>query len=406
MTSTLQPGSPPQAVPEVRTVGIVLGGLALCHMINDTLQSLLPALYPVLQANYALTFTQIGLLHFAFQFTASLLQPVVGLATDRRPRVRLLPIGMGLTLSGLVLLAFAHSYLVLIAAAMAVGLGSAIFHPDSSRLARLASGGRFGFAQSLFQVGGNAGTALGPLLAAYVVLPLGQPSVAWFTLLALAGMAVLWRIGTWAKAEQARRAAVRRAGGAADGHGLPRGRVLGTIGILLLLIFSKHVYVVSLASFYTFYLIETFGVTVRQSQLLLFLFLAASAVGTFAGGPIGDRIGRKAVIWVSILGVLPFTLLLPHANLVGTAILSVLIGLILSSAFSAIVVYAQNLVPNRIGLISGLFFGFAFGVAGAGAALIGMLADAHGVAFVFQLCAWLPAIGLLAAFLPRDGRAR
>lgn len=406
MTSTLQPGSPPQAVPEVRTFGIVLGGLALCHMINDTLQSLLPALYPVLQANYALTFTQIGLLHFAFQFTASLLQPVVGLATDRRPRVRLLPIGMGLTLSGLVLLAFAHSYLVLIAAAMAVGLGSAIFHPDSSRLARLASGGRFGFAQSLFQVGGNAGTALGPLLAAYVVLPLGQPSVAWFTLLALAGMAVLWRIGTWAKAEQARRAAVRRAGGAADGHGLPRGRVLGTIGILLLLIFSKHVYVVSLASFYTFYLIETFGVTVRQSQLLLFLFLAASAVGTFAGGPIGDRIGRKAVIWVSILGVLPFTLLLPHANLVGTAILSVLIGLILSSAFSAIVVYAQNLVPNRIGLISGLFFGFAFGVAGAGAALIGMLADAHGVAFVFQLCAWLPAIGLLAAFLPRDGRAR
>ena len=406
MTSTLQPGSPPQAVPEVRTFGIVLGGLALCHMINDTLQSLLPALYPVLQANYALTFTQIGLLHFAFQFTASLLQPVVGLATDRRPRVRLLPIGMGLTLSGLVLLAFAHSYLVLIAAAMAVGLGSAIFHPDSSRLARLASGGRFGFAQSLFQVGGNAGTALGPLLAAYVVLPLGQPSVAWFTLLALAGMAVLWRIGTWAKAEQARRAAVRRAGGAADGHGLPRGRVLGTIGILLLLIFSKHVYVVSLASFYTFYLIDTFGVTVRQSQLLLFLFLAASAVGTFAGGPIGDRIGRKAVIWVSILGVLPFTLLLPHANLVGTAILSVLIGLILSSAFSAIVVYAQNLVPNRIGLISGLFFGFAFGVAGAGAALIGMLADAHGVAFVFQLCAWLPAIGLLAAFLPRDGRAR
>lgn len=406
MTSTLQPGSPPQAVPEVRTFGIVLGGLALCHMINDTLQSLLPALYPVLQANYALTFTQIGLLHFAFQFTASLLQPVVGLATDRRPRVRLLPIGMGLTLSGLVLLAFAHSYLVLIAAAMAVGLGSAIFHPDSSRLARLASGGRFGFAQSLFQVGGNAGTALGPLLAAYVVLPLGQPSVAWFTLLALAGMAVLWRIGTWAKAEQARRAAVRRAGGAADGHGLPRGRVLGTIGILLLLIFSKHVYVVSLASFYTFYLIETFEVTVRQSQLLLFLFLAASAVGTFAGGPIGDRIGRKAVIWVSILGVLPFTLLLPHANLVGTAILSVLIGLILSSAFSAIVVYAQNLVPNRIGLISGLFFGFAFGVAGAGAALIGMLADAHGVAFVFQLCAWLPAIGLLAAFLPRDGRAR
>lgn len=406
MTSTSQPGSPPQAVPEARTAGIVLAGLALCHMINDTLQSLLPALYPVLQANYALTFTQIGLLHFAFQFTASLLQPVVGLATDRRPRVRLLPIGMGLTLSGLVLLAFAHSYLVLIAAAMAVGLGSAIFHPDSSRLARLASGGRFGFAQSLFQVGGNAGTALGPLLAAYVVLPLGQPSVAWFTLLALAGMAVLWRIGTWAKAEQARRAAVRRAGGAADGHGLPRGRVLGTIGILLLLIFSKHVYVVSLASFYTFYLIETFGVTVRQSQLLLFLFLAASAVGTFAGGPIGDRIGRKAVIWVSILGVLPFTLLLPHANLVGTAVLSVLIGLILSSAFSAIVVYAQNLVPDRIGLISGLFFGFAFGVAGAGAAVIGVLADAYGVAFVFQIAAWLPAIGLLAAFLPREGRAR
>ena len=396
MTST-----PSQTGPETRTVGIVLTGLALCHMINDTLQSLLPALYPVLQVNYALTFTQIGLLHFAFQFTASLLQPVVGLITDRKPLPRLLPMGMAMTLAGLVMLAFAHSYGFLVVAAMSVGLGSAIFHPDSSRLARLASGGRYGFAQSFFQVGGNAGTALGPLLAAFVVLPLGQASVAWFSLLALAGMGVLWQIGTWARGEH-RRNAARRAAAPPVGPALPPRQVAFTIGVLLLLIFSKHVYVVSLSSFYTFYLIDTFGVTVRQSQLLLFLFLAAAAVGTFAGGPIGDRIGRKAVIWVSILGTLPFTLLLPHANLIWTAVLTVIIGLVLSSAFSAIVVYAQNLVPNRVGLISGLFFGFAFGVAGAGAALIGAVADAKGVAYVFHICAWLPAIRLLTVLLPDD----
>lgn len=389
------------ASPETRTAGAVLGALSLCHLLNDTLQSLLPAIYPVLQVNYSLTFTQIGILHFVFQGTASLLQPAVGLATDRRPRFRLLSAGMGLSLAGLLILAFTQGYPVLLLAAMSMGLGSAIFHPDASRLARAASGGRYGMAQSVFQVGGNTGSAIGPLLAAYIVLPLGQPALAWFSALALLGMVVLWNVGTWARNQHLRLSA---AAGTArpETSALPRRKVILVIAILALLVFSKYVYITSLTSYYTFYLIETFGVTVRDSQLLLFVFLGAIALGTFAGGPIGDRIGRKAVIWVSILGPLPFTLVLPHANLLWTAALTFVIGVVIASAFSAILVYAQQLVPGRIGLISGLFFGFAFGVAGLGAAALGVLADWKGIDFVYQLCAWLPLMGLLAAFLPAD----
>ena len=396
-TTTSQGGSA-----ETQTAFAVLAALSLCHLLNDTIQSLLPALYPVLQQNYALSFTQIGLLHFVFQVTASLLQPAVGLVTDRRPMFRLSTWGMGASLLGLLALAFATHYWALLLAAMCIGLGSSIFHPDSSRVARTASGGRFGFAQSLFQVGGNTGTAIGPLLAAFVVLPLGQPSVAWFSALALVGMVVLWNVGTWARAQHLRRSASRRAG--AEASPLPRRQVIAAIVVLALLVFSKYVYVASLTSYYTFYLIETFGVTVQQSQLLLFVFLGAVAAGTFAGGPIGDRVGRKAVIWVSILGALPFTLALPHANLFWTVVLSAIIGLIIASAFSAILVYAQSLVPGRVGLISGLFFGFAFGVAGVGAAALGMVADARGIAFVYQICAFLPLIGLLTVFLPAERR--
>lgn len=396
MTSTAI--NPPARTPDGAAYAI-LAALCACHLLNDTIQSLLPAIYPVLQKNYALTFTQIGLLHFAFQATASLLQPAVGLYTDHRPTFRLLPLGMAFSMAGLMILAGAHGYPVLVMAAMCVGLGSSIFHPDASRYARAASGGRFGFAQSVFQVGGNAGTALGPLLAAFVVLPFGQPSIAWFSVLALIGMVLLWNVGSWARARHLSRPA---ATAATFVSALPRRRVRMTIAILLLLIFSKHVYVASMASYYTFYLIDTFGVSVREAQMLLFLFLFAMAVGTYAGGPIGDRIGRKKVIWVSILGVLPFTLALPHANLLWTAVLSVIIGLVLASAFSAIVVYAQTLVPGRVGMISGLFFGFAFGVAGVGAALLGVVADWKGIATVYQICAFLPAIGLLTVFLPDE----
>ncbi len=384
--------------PETRTAVTVLWALSLCHLLNDTIQSLLPAIYPVLQANYALTFTQIGILHFAFQCTAAMLQPVVGYATDRRPRFRLLTIGMGLSLIGLMTLAFAHSYAALILAAMAIGLGSAIFHPDASRVARAASGGRYGFAQSVFQVGGNTGTAIGPLLAAFVVLPFGQPSIAWFSALAFLGMVVLWNVGTWARSHH--RSLAGRAAAAVPG--MPSRRVLTIVGVLALLVLAKYLYIVSLSSFYTFYLIETFGVSVRTSQLLLFLFLGANAVGVLVGGPIGDRIGRKAVIWVSILGILPFTLILPHVDLFWTAVLSVIVGAVSASAFPAVIVYGQQLLPGRVGMVSGLFFGFAFGIAGMGAAALGVLADWKGLTFVFQVCAFLPLMGLLTVFLPAD----
>jgi FSR family fosmidomycin resistance protein-like MFS transporter len=395
MIATTTAGSP-----ETRTAFVVLVALSLCHLLNDTIQSLLPALYPVLQQNYALSFTQIGVLHFVFQVTASLLQPAVGLVTDRRPMFRLSTAGMGASLLGLLMLAFAHHYWALLLAAMAIGLGSSIFHPDSSRVARAASGGRFGFAQSLFQVGGNTGTAIGPLLAAWIVLPFGQPSVAWFSVLALVGMVLLWNVGSWARVQHIRRAATRAAG--AEPWPLPRRRVYAVLGVLALLVFSKYVYVVSLTSYYTFFLIERFGVSVQTSQLLLFVFLAAVAAGTFAGGPIGDRVGRKAVIWVSILGTLPFALALPHANLFWTVVLSAIVGVVIASAFSAILVYAQALVPGRVGTISGLFFGFAFGMAGLGAAILGVVADWKGIEFVYRICAFLPAIGLLTVLLPAD----
>jgi FSR family fosmidomycin resistance protein-like MFS transporter len=385
---------------EARTAVSILVALSLCHLLNDTIQSLLPAIYPVLQQNYALSFTQIGVLHFVFQATASLLQPAVGLYTDRRPMFRLSTAGMGASLAGLLILAFAQHYWALLIAAAAIGIGSAIFHPDSSRVARAASGGRYGLAQSVFQVGGNTGSALGPLLAAFVVLPLGQPAIAWFSALALLAMVLLWNVGTWARARHLSRKAAARA--AAPAAPLPPRRTVAVIAVLAVLIFSKYIYLASLTSYYTFFLIEKFGVSVRDSQLLLFVFLAAVAAGTLVGGPIGDRVGRKAVIWVSILGVLPFTLALPHASLVWTAILSAIIGLILASAFSAIIVYAQALVPGRVGMISGLFFGFAFGMAGIGAAALGVLADRNGILWVYQVCAFLPLLGLLTVFLPSD----
>ncbi|MFO1142220.1 MAG: MFS transporter [Amaricoccus sp.] len=399
MATTSSTGAPGAA--EARTAFAVLAALSVCHGLNDTIQSLLPAIYPVLQENYLLSFTQIGIIHLVFQCTASLLQPAVGFYTDKRPMFRLSTFGMGASLLGLLILAFATHYWVLLVAAASIGVGSSIFHPDSSRVARTASGGRYGFAQSFFQVGGNTGSALGPLLAAFVVLPFGQRSIAWFSVLALIAMVLLWNVGTWAKAQYHRARAAGHAA-AAQPSTLPPRRVVFIIGILGMLVFSKYIYLASLTSYFTFFLIERFGISVRDAQLHLFIFLAAVAAGTFLGGPIGDRIGRKAVIWVSILGVLPFTLALPFANLFWTAILSATIGLVIASAFSAILVYAQQLVPNQVGMISGLFFGFAFGIAGLGAAALGALADWKGIIFVYHVCSLLPLLGLLTVFLPAE----
>ncbi|MBA3892387.1 MAG: MFS transporter [Gemmatimonadales bacterium] len=365
------------------------------------MQALLPAMYPVLKSRYGLDFGQIGLITLTFQLTASLLQPLVGLYTDHRPKPYSLVTGMGFSLVGLLVLAVASSYPVLLLSAGLVGLGSAVFHPESSRVARMASGGRHGFAQSLFQVGGNTGSAIGPLLAAFVVVPRGQRSVAWFSAAAFAGMVILARVGRWYRSHR-QAVAASRAGGAR--HHLPRARVVAALAILLVLVFSKNVYLASISSYYTFFLIEKFGVSVQAAQVHLFVFLGAVAAGTFIGGPVGDRLGRKWVIWVSILGVLPFTLALPYVNLFWTGLLSVAIGVVLASAFSAIIVFAQELVPGRIGLVSGLFFGFAFGTAGIGAALLGRLADRTDIEFVFRLCSYLPALGLLTAFLPEIER--
>ena len=391
----------PLAASTEKTAFRVLGAISFCHLLNDLVQSLMPALYPVLKQSFRLDYTQIGLITLTFQCTASLLQPVVGSYTDRKPQPYSLTFGMLVTFVGVLLLALAPSYSALLVAAGLVGFGSAVFHPESSRVARLASGGQHGLAQSLFQVGGNAGSALGPLLAAFFVLPYGQRSVAWFSIAALIGVALLARIGSWYKLRM-----VAKKTTAAGVSSFGRIQVVFAISILLLLIFSKYIYLVSLSSYYTFYLIHRFGVSVRTSQLLLFVFLGAVAAGTIIGGPIGDRIGRKRVIWGSILGVLPFTIALPHANLFWTGVLSAIIGVVLASAFSAILVYAQELVPGRVGMISGMFFGFAFGVAGIGAAVLGKIADAKGIEFVYQICAYLPAIGLLAAFLPDIGRSQ
>ena len=379
----------------------ILGAISSAHMVNDMMQSLILAMYPILKGDFSLSFAQIGLITLTYQLTASLLQPLVGLVTDRRPKPYSLPLGMLSTLTGLLLLAFAPTYAMLLAAAALIGIGSSIFHPESSRIARLASGGQHGFAQSVFQVGGNMGTAIGPLLAAAVIVPFGQRSVAWFGVIVLLGIGMLLAVSRWYAAHNLAASAARKAPVASP---YSRKVVIGSIAVLLVLIFSKYFYMAGLSSFYTFYLMENFGLTVRSAQLHLFYFLFASAVGTVLGGPIGDRIGRKPVIWVSILGVAPFALMLPHANLFWTTVLTIVIGLVLSSAFSAILVYAQELMPGRVGMVSGLFFGFAFGMGGLGAAVLGMFADKTSIADVYQAIAYLPLVGVVAALLPRGAR--
>ena len=384
------------------TVYAVLFSIALCHGINDTMQAVLFSVYPMLRDNYALTFAQIGMITLVFQVTASILQPIIGTFTDKYPLPYALPVAPACTLTGLLLLATAHSYPAILLAAGMIGIGSSIFHPDASRVTRLSSGGRYGFAQATFQVGGNVGTAIGPLLAAIIVLPRGQGSIAWFAGFAIAAVILLTYVGRWYAGylrDHTRAKASTRAG-----HSLNRNQVILALVVLLFLMFSKFVYTASLHSYYSFYLIDHFGVTSQDAQLYLFVLFAAMAVGTFAGGPIGDRIGTKAVIWVSILGTLPFSLALPFTNLFWTVALTIPIGLILSSAFSAMIVYAQELLPGRVGMISGLFFGLAFGMAGLGAAALGILADKTSIDFVFQVCAVLPALGLLAFLLPKTAR--
>lgn len=382
----------------------VLGAISVAHLMNDMIQSILLAIYPMLKDSFSLSFAQIGMITLVYQLAASLLQPFIGLYTDRHPKPYSLPVGMGFTLVGLLILSVAPSFGWLLVAAVLVGTGSSVFHPESSRVARMASGGRHGLAQSLFQVGGNVGSALGPLLAALFIIPHGQRSVAWFSLAALFGMVVLVGIGRWYSANRVRlKPRVRRDGA---GNGLTQKQVLGALAVLGVLVFSKYFYLASLNSYFTFYLIDKFGLSVREAQLYLFLFLAAVAVGTVVGGPIGDRVGRKIVIWVSILGVAPFTLMLPYANLFWTGALVVVIGMVLASAFSAIVVYAQELVPGKVGMIAGLFFGFAFGMGGVGAAALGKLADATSIGYVYQVCAYLPLLGVVAILLPKVEKSR
>ena len=377
--------------------GILLA-ISFCHLLNDMMQALMPAIYPNLKSELGLSFSQVGLITLTYQITASFLQPLVGFAADRRPTPQALPGGTLFTLAGLTVLSIAHRYGLVLLGAGLLGMGSSVFHPEASRVARMAGGGRNGLAQSLFQVGGNAGSALGPLAAALVVVRWGQSSLVFFGLLALLSCAILWQVSLWYRhTGLARLEAGRKV---ASDFALPKGAARRGIIILLMLIFSKYVYLASLSSYFIFYLMHRFAVTVEAAQFHLFLFLAAVAVGTVAGGPIGDRIGRKYVIWMSILGVLPFSLLLPHVNLFWTGMLSVIIGLLLASAFPAIVVYAQELVPGRVGMISGLFFGFSFGMAGVGAAVLGKVADTYGIDMVYRLCAFLPALGILAAWLP------
>ena len=397
---------PSAARAATQTAFTVLAAISFSHLLNDMMQSLLPALYPMLKAHYGLSFGQIGVLTFTYQITASILQPLIGRYTDVRPRPYSLSAGMGFTLAGLALLAYAHHYALLLAAAALVGTGSSVFHPESSRVARMASGGRHGLAQSVFQVGGNLGSSIGPLLAAFIVLPYGQSSVVWFSFAALVGMFVLFQVGHWYRTHGLERLKPRASAAQAGAAPPTRKHVTVAIAVLLALIFSKYFYLASLTSYYTLYLISRFHVSIQDAQIHLFVFLAAVAAGTLIGGPIGDRIGRKYVIWGSIVGVLPFTLILPHANLFWTGVLTVPIGVILASAFPAIVVYAQELLPGRTGTVSGLFFGFAFGMGGIGAAVLGQLADVSGIRIVYELCAWLPVIGLLAGFLPDVGEHR
>jgi MFS transporter, FSR family, fosmidomycin resistance protein len=401
--------STPSSTVDIRPLGNestafkVLGAIGFSHLLNDMIQSLLPAIYPLLKSAFTLSFTQIGLITLTFQITASLLQPMVGLYTDHHPQPYSLAIGMGCTLTGLIILAFAPSYGILLIAAAMVGTGSSVFHPESSRVARMASGGRYGLAQSIFQVGGNAGSATGPLLAALIVIPQGRHSIAWFSLAALLAMLVLWQVGGWYKRHQSR---VRRPGKSTPAQGaLPARTVTRSMLVLLVLIFSKFFYLASINSYYIFYLIKKFHLSVQSAQLHLFVFLSAVAIGTILGGHIGDRIGRKRVIWVSILGVAPFTLILPYASLAWTGPLTFIIGLILASAFPAILVFAQELLPGKVGMVAGLFFGLAFGMAGIGAAVLGKLADVQGIEYVYRVCAFLPLFGLLTVFLPDIGRS-
>ncbi|MEA2890442.1 MAG: transporter, family, fosmidomycin resistance protein [Bradyrhizobium sp.] len=381
---------------------VVLAGISFSHFLNDTMQSLIASVYPILKESYSLDYTQIGLITLAFQFTASLLQPVVGHMTDKKAQPFSLALGMGFTFFGLLLLSVATRYPIILVAAALVGLGSAVFHPESARIARLASGGRFGFAQSVFQLGGSFGTSMGPVLAALIVVPFGQPSIAWFSSIAFLAIVILWRIGVWYKPQIAsRKFPAPKAHPDAPGSG----RVRIALLVLVALLFSKQLYVSSLSSYYIFYLIDKFGVSTQGAQFYLFIFLAANAVGAFFGGPLGDRFGRKYIIWLSILGALPFTLALPYAGLYASAALTICIGLIISSATSSIIVFAQELMPHRFGMISGVFFGVAFGIGGLGAAVLGRVADHMGIGFVYQICAFLPAIGLLAVFLPKMPRA-
>lgn len=390
--------SPQQAA--TSTALNILLALAVAHMLNDTFQAMLPAIYPLLKDSYHLTFTQIGLITLTYQLTGSLLQPVVGFYTDRKPKPYSLPIGMGVSLTGMALLSQAHTFPLMCLAAGMMGMGSSVFHPEASRVARMASGGRHGFAQSLFQVGGNFGTSLGPLLAAAIIIPRGQAHILWFTLLAVVGILLLAKIGDWYRRNMHRLKPKAAAHGDFVPLKLSKGKVAWAIAVLIVLVFSKYFYLISLTNYYTFYMMDKFHVSVQSAQIYLFVFLFAVAAGTIIGGPVGDRIGRKKVIWISILGVAPFSLVLPHAGLVGTVILTGFIGVILASAFSAILVYAQELLPGNVGLVAGLFFGLAFGAAGIGSALLGKLADHTSIGTVFSVSAFFPLLGLMTAFLP------
>jgi len=389
------------AIPErtgADTVFALIFAISTAHLLNDTIQALLPSIYPILKESYQLSFTQLGMITFTFQLTASLLQPLVGLITDRWPMPYSLPVGMTFTLFGLIALANSTSFAAILASAALIGTGSAVFHPEASRIAYMAAGRRRGLAQSVFQVGGNAGSAIGPLLAALIIVPHGQRSILAFSAVALVGVVILTMIGRWQGRNIHRMRPKTAKSGSVTAH--PRKTVVIALSVLVALVFSKYVYLASLTSYYTFYLIDRFHISVQSSQYYLFILLAAVAVGTIVGGPVGDRIGRKRVIWASILGVAPFSLIMPHVGLGMTAVLSVVIGLVLASAFSAILVYAQELLPGKVGMIAGLFFGLAFGIAGIGSAVLGNVADHHGINFVFQICAFLPLIGILTIFLP------
>lgn len=385
----------------------ILLALSFSHLLNDTLQSLIPSIYPMVKDSFKLSFSQIGLITFTFQLSASVFQPLVGLYTDKKPMPFALAIGMCFTMLGLISLSMAPSFEIILLSVGLIGIGSAVFHPEASRIARMASGGRHGMAQSLFQVGGNAGSSLGPLLAALIILPYGRQQIIWFSLVALVAIIILSKVGGWYKKNMHLN---RKKAGSATGNepalNLSKRKVAFSIGVLLLLIFSKYIYMASLTSYYTFYLINKFGISVQSSQIHLFIFLFSVAAGTFIGGPVGDKIGRKYVIWISILGVAPFALLLPYCNLFWTGALTVIIGLVLSSAFSAILVYAQELIPGKVGMVAGLFFGFAFGIAGIGSALLGKLADSTSIEYVFYVCSFLPLIGLLTGFLPNLERKK